>query len=449
MSDIQTAIDLIRSSLNERQRYIDYYDGRHPRAFATEKWTTAFGDTLRSVRDNLCPIITDALADRLEVINFAGDSSGMRDAIADAAWALWQRERMEILSFDTHVEALKCGAAYVIVWSDHENNARFYLQDSRQCVMVTDDDTGDPIYAAKQWMTPDERTRLNLYYADRIERYITQRKNAADRLKDTAFVPLQRQNGNGETIEDAITPNPFGVIPMFAFYARPALADAIPIQDALNKTIADKLVAMEFAAYPQRWATGLEPPMNELTGTQELPFKAGVDRLWFTGDAGTRFGEFGTANLEQFLHVATAYREEMAVISGTPLHFFGARTSDAMSGEALKTLESRFTKKATRLQISFGAVWARAMKLALGIEGQTPPDNLTAQWTPAEQRSEKELLESLILKQELGVPNEVLLEEYGYTPEDIAKFDVDEDQPTPDTPIDPNVRMAREQMNGR
>jgi hypothetical protein len=121
----------------------------------------------------------------------------------------------------------------------------------------------------------------------------------------------------------------------------------------------------------------------------------------------------------------------MARVSGTPLHFFSLNTSDAISGEALKTLESRFTKKVKRLTLNFGTVWASAMKLALQIEG-TASDNLTTQWQSPEQRSEKELCETLILKQQLGVPNNVLQEELGYTAEDIAKFEA-EPQP-PETP---------------
>jgi hypothetical protein len=198
------------------------------------------------------------------------------------------------------------------------------------------------------------------------------------------------------------------------------LDDAIPIQDALNKTICDELVAQEFAAYPQRYATGLQLPINDATGEKEPPFKHGADRLWVSETA-SKFGEFSTANLEQFLKVEDSRRLEMARVTGTPLHFFSLNTSDAISGEALKTLESRFTKKVKRLTLNFGTVWAEAMQLALRIEG-TSADNIAVQWQSPEQRSEKELWETLSLKAELGIPEEVLWEESGYTKEDIAKF---------------------------
>ena len=415
MSDIKTALDAIKGHTDIRQTYIDYYDGRHPLAFATEKFKTAFGQTLKNMRDNLCPIVVDAVADRMEVINFAGDDE--KKTVDTTSWKLWQREKMELVSNETHVEAAKTGCAYVIVWGDEQNKAKFYLQDSRQCVIIEDEDTGTPLYGAKQWVTVDKFVRLTLYYPDRTEKYISDKKRTSNStpMKAENFIPV-----SGD--EQAVTENTFNTIPMFEFECLPVLRDAMPIQDALNKTIADKLVAMEFAAYPQRYATGLEPPANEITGKKELPFKAGVDRLWFTGDKDAKFGQFHAADLKAFLEVADAYRLEMARVSGTPLHFFSINTSDAISGEALKTLESRFTKKVKRLCINFGSVWAAAMKLAMQIEQKSPPENLTAQWESPEQRSEKEVWEVLGLKDKLGVPKETLWEEAGYTSEDIVKF---------------------------
>lgn len=414
-TDIQTALDAIKAEAPARQAFVDYYDGNHKLAFASSKFETAFGQTLKRMRDNLCPIVVDAIADRMEVINFAGDGEKETD-VSKQAWALWQREQMELVSNETHIEALKTGCAYVIVWEDDENKAKFYLQDSRNVCVIEHEETGVAIFAAKQW-EKDKFIRLTLYYPDRIEKYISEKKRIVGRdFKANSFIEINIEG------EDFVTENPYGVIPVFAFETNPTLLNAIPIQDALNKTVCDKLVAMEFAAFRQRWATGLEPPTDELTGVPTLPFKAGVDRLWFTNDKDTQFGEFGAADLEQFLKVADAYRLEMARVSGTPLHFFSINTSDAISGEALKTLESRFTKKAKRLCLNFGGVWSKAMKLALAIEGESSSDNLTVQWDSPEQRSEKEFYETLGLKAELGIPEEVLWEEAGYTAEDIARF---------------------------
>jgi hypothetical protein len=418
MSDIQTALDLIRAKLPDCQRFIDYYDGNHKMTFASDKFKTTFGQTLKGMRDNLCPIVVDAPVDRMEVLNFSGDNENA--TIAGAAWAIWQRETLELVSSEVHTEAVKCGEGYLIVWADEDNVARFYAQDPRQCVVVEDEGTGKPLFAAKQWLTSDKYVRLTLYYPDRILKYITRKKyNGTDQtqIKESSFVPLDLHG------EEAETPNAYGVIPMFKFETQPVLTNAIPMQDALNKTVADRLVSQEFGAFRQRWATGLTPPTNELTGIPTLPFKAGVDRLWFTNDAQVKFGEFDATDIEPYLKAADSDRLEMARVTGTPLHFFSINTSDAISGEALKTLESRFTKRVHRLTLNFGTVWAKVMQFALQIEGNASAQNLTVQWQSPEQRSEKELCDTLVVKQTLGVPDEVLWEELGYTEEDITKFE--------------------------
>jgi len=395
---------------------------------------------LRTLRDNLCPIVVDAPADRMEVINFSGDDPKKTSAVADVAWKLWQREVLELVSNDVHKEALKCGAAYLIIWADDENKAKFYKQDSRQCVVIEDEDTGKPLFGAKQWMTNDKYIRLTLYYPDRIEKYVSKKKfdgQIQEELKEKSFSPAQ---------EEAVVENPYGVIPMFKFATPAVLNDAIPIQDALNKTFADRLVTQEFGAFRQRWATGLEPPVNEVTGIPAVPFEAGIAKLWFTNDAAVKFGDFEASALEPYLKAADSDRLEMARVTGTPLHFFAIDVSDAMSGKALKTLESRFTKRVTRMCLNFGTVWAGAMKFALLIEGVTQSDdNLTAQWAPTESQDEKEFTEILVLKQDLGIPNETLWEEMGYTEEDIAKFKAEEEA-EPD--VDPAVLAQQQMMNG-
>jgi hypothetical protein len=420
-NDLQTAIDRIRDNAKNCQTYIDYYDGQHNLAFASDKFANTFGYMLKSMRENLCPIVVDAPADRMEIINFA--SGDERTPIDDKAWEVWQQAQMEFYSHDLHKEAFKCGDAYLIV--EGENKAKFYVQDSRQCAVIYDENTGEVAFGAKMWALTDKNVRLTLYYSDRVEKYITSRprQDGTGDIKADHFIPY-----SSDTENDTVA-NTWGIVPMFHFSIGSILPNAIPVQDRLNKTICDELVAQEFAAFPQRWATGLgDLPVNPATGEQQSPFKHGAGNLWFVADenGSAKFGEFGEANLERFLKVEDAARLSIARVTGTPLHFFSFTTSDAISGEALKTLESRFVKRVTRTSLAFGPIWGEAMKLALAIEGAATGDaKITPQWAPAEQRSEKEMLECALLKQDLGVPDRTLWEEIGYTEEDIAEFEKD------------------------
>lgn len=441
-TDIQTALDAIKEYSAERRTLANYYDGCHSLNFSTEKFKTTFGKQVGEARDNLCPIVVDAISDRMEVINFSGDNE--TEQTAANAWKLWQNSQMELVSNQTHTEALKTGSAFIIVWPDASNKAKFYLQNSLNCAVIEDPETEEPIFGAKMWKLPDGKFRLNLYYADRIEKFVTSTKPTDGvELKPTAFTEFSSEK------EQAVEPNPYKVVPMFKFETNPVLSDVIPLQNALNKTLADGLVAAEFMAFPQRWATGLEPPENDLGGYQKELFKGGVDRLWATADGTVKFGQFDPVDIVKYTQVADSYRLEMARVSGTPLHFFAIQTSNQISGEALKTLESRFTKRIIRLQLSFGTTWARVMQLALTIEKQPASGNLTTQWQSPEQRSEVEFLTALGLKRDtLDVPVDTLREEYGYSAEDIADFNKENVLITvSEPPPTPNPNQPQNQVN--
>src|SRR5205085_5557231 len=139
------------------------------------------------------------------------------------------------------------------------------------------------------------------FFPDRIEKYIS-RNPTEGWLPDAGdFVPAgtraslpARVNNerderagsprSGESVTADVIPNPFGVVPVFHFAnnadlgqpGRSELEAAIPVQDGLNKSVLDMLVAMEFSAYRQRWAAGIEIEYDE-AGKAIAPFKAGVD----------------------------------------------------------------------------------------------------------------------------------------------------------------------------
>jgi hypothetical protein len=207
--------------------------------------------------------------------------------------------------------------------------------------------------------------------------------------------------------------NPFGVVPVFHFannadvgcLGQSELVQAIPIQDGLNKSVLDMLVAMEFSAFRQRWIAGIETETDKDTGKVKAPFVSGIDRLWLAPDPDTRFGDFNEANLEQFIKVKDSFRIDMASVTGTPLHYFLQESGGFASGEALKKNETRFVAKVRDRQTAFGQVWADLMAFALQLAGHGCGIELITNWEDPASFSEKEMLENLLLKKKIGLVN--------------------------------------------
>ncbi len=175
VEDIGLALNSLSARLTKYGLYERYYNGDHALAFATEKFRNAFGVLFAAFADNLSPVVCDAVADRLKVIGFGVEEGD--DAYGGAAWELWEENRMDRQSGQVHLDALKEGDAYVVVWPDPETGeVQIYPNDpSRVVVGYSQETPGLVDMAAKVWAVSDGRVRCNLYYPDRIEKYVTDR----------------------------------------------------------------------------------------------------------------------------------------------------------------------------------------------------------------------------------------------------------------------------------
>jgi hypothetical protein len=231
--------------------------------------------------------------------------------------------------------------------------------------------------------------------------------------------------------------NPFDVCPLFHFGLESSiLADVIPLNDALNKSIADMLVSSESNSLRQRWSTGISYETDPETGKQIIPFERASQ--WFASqDSAAKFGEFADIDLSDFLEVIENFRMEIASVAGVPHYYFKITSGDFPSGEALTKAESRFTSMIADAQLDFGETWAAAVKLGMRIDGKATEGDadaetegeagsetaeLETQWKPASPMSENEKADLAIKKKQFGVSEERVLSEYGYTDAEIAKM---------------------------
>jgi hypothetical protein len=449
---IDQALHSFRERTAHIARYERYYRGEHNLSFASEKFQNTFGTLFREFAMNLCPAVVDAVCDKLTIRGFGVEDrvssptvrEGSSGALTDVrgtdtiANSIWSDNLMQIRSAEVHREALKTGEAFAIVWPDADGRPTIYPNRSGSCVAVYDDENPGKIqWAAKYWQASDKRIRLNLFYPDRIEKYISKRPSEAALPDASDFIPFvgarasmpadgfrashSMQAGMPAFRQartprsDNVIPNSYGVVPVFHFAnnsdlaaaGRSELEDAIPIQDGLNKSVLDMLVAMEFSSYRQRWTAGIEIEYDK-DGNAIAPFKAGIDHVWIAADPGARFGDFGTAELEQFLKVKDSFRVDIASVTGTPLHYLLPYANEFPSGEALRKAETRFVAKVRSRQLSYGRVWADAMSLALRIGGQENL-RLKTEWDDPAAMSEREILENILLKKQIGLSTEEAL----------------------------------------
>ncbi len=433
-TDIQSALNYFNSRIHNYQLYYNYYEGDHALAFATEKFRTTFGGLFSAFADNLCAIVVDSLVDRLELdafgvgvspVGFRGASGGAGENDAKTVQAEIERIQEENffdeLEAETHSEAAKCGDAYVIVWRNADDRPAFYVQSADQCTVFYDTENTHRInWAAKVWQQDDLLWRMTLYYPDRIEKYVTDKKFRGG-LPDRAlsFIPYA---------DEPEIMNPYGRVPVFHFannaslgkQGKSELKDVVPLQDALNKSVADMLVASEFQSFKQRYAIGLEVETDPVTKRPIAPIISAVDRWITADDPNVKFGEFGETNLLPFLEMQEKFRLEIARVSKTPLHYIVPSGGSSPSGEALREQLGPFLKKVTRRQVAFGNVWEQVFQFGLLIAKTQA--TLQSRWKDPAPRSEMERAQLLTQKKTFNVPDEQLWRESGYTEQQITDW---------------------------
>lgn len=416
-------LDVAIATLRNRQPWYDraqrYYDGEHPIIIASyDKKNKQFFALFKEFSDNLCRVPVDAIVDRLQIREFSVEQGAAQVGVD--AWAIWKANRMTEAARRVHREALRQGDAYVLVWPDEEGTTRIYPQRAKQMMVDYDPEKPEEIsWAAKWWIErANRRIRVNLYFPDRIEKYV--------KPTETDF-SLPTTGKSFERLE--VTPHPYGRVPVFHFandsddglVGRSELQIVVPLQNGLNKALLDMLVGSEYHALPQRWITGLEVLRDE-NGKAVKPFEPGADKIWTVANEQAKFGQFDAANLEQFLKVANDFRTEVARVTGLPMHYMNVSSGQQPSGEALRTSEARLVQKVVDRQGDFGDVWEDVMAFALKLEKKPADAQLEALWVDPQSISTEEKLNQLVLKQTIGVSEEQLLSEAGYGKEDVKRI---------------------------
>lgn len=397
---------------NDAAGWNDYYEGKHSVEFSQPKYRRAFGEMLDKFADNFCSLIVDAVAERLQVDGFRLTE----DPAADLdAWAIWQRNDMDAGSVTAMTEALIAGRSYAVVWGDPDGQPVIALEDSSEMTCWYDPAVSRtvPQMALKRWQDEWGSWHARLWTP-----------NESIRLTGRARSGLWRE-------ADRMS-NPLGVVPVVELANRPRLRWdptselklVAPIQDAINKVVRDALVASEFAAYPQRYVTGLEIEVDEEGQPKPPPFDPALDRMFQAEDPAVNFGQFAAADLSNYVKLVDMLVQHLATMSRVPFHYFLINGGQAPSGEAIQSAEAGLVAKVKQRQTHFGNAWERVMRLCFAVLDD-PRSSATAAetiWNDPEYRTEGQHIDALLKLKTLGVPMVQLWADAGYTPQQIERF---------------------------
>ena len=364
----------------------------------------------RGWRDNFCPLIVDSISERLSVKGFrmGPDEEPDRDALQ-----IWQRSFLDAESNAAHIDSLVQGVSHLIVWADDDGEPVITPESASEVVVQYEPGSRRALEAAYREYTDDWGvTHATLFFPDEV--YTT-----------------TRGEGDSKWSEPERTPNPIKVVPVVPLVNRKRLksepfselAAIIPIQDAINKVASDAIVASEFAAFPQRVIMGLEP-FEDTDEERNRLLKAYVDRILAFDGEDVKIDQWDPADLSNWVRLIDMLVQHMASQSRVPFHYFLLNGGQAPSGESITAAEAGLVAKARERMLHFGESWEEAMRLAFRVIGDPRAKAYDAEiiWADPEHRSKAMLVDSLVKLKELDVPVQQLQEDYGYSPQQIARF---------------------------
>jgi hypothetical protein len=400
-----------------------YLDGDHDLPYMPREHRVEYRIMAQRSITNLLPRVSDTFVKLLFVEGYR--DSGETDNVK--AWDYWQANKLDARQTIAHRGAIEYGASYVLVLPGDKAPVIRPLDPLRSMAWYEDEDDEWPQFGLRH-RGKDASGAVIWELIDDVAVYTVVGSGSSYTLVTT------EEHGLGVTpmvrFRDRLDGKPTGII-------KPLI---IP-QDRINDTVFALSMAMHFAAFRQRWATGLVIPTDENTtitvpnpaynpdgpsdpeanppfldmpnpnfGQPIETFQAAVDRLWVTDQATANFGEFHQTTVDGHLAALDAVIETIATLGQLPAGLLKGNLVN-VSAEALASLYDVTKRQADVYELLFGEAWEQVFNLAAVAAGDEPDENAAVRWRDTEARSFAATVDALgKMVQLLDVPPEAAWE---------------------------------------
>lgn len=401
----------------------NYFNGIHDAWLSQqqrEMLQLAGGDSAMPFTANYMRVVVASKADRCNLQRVDVAEPEMNQGRAGAWFGrVLNASRIDSTQTDLWESAVRDGDAYLIVAFDEALNLpRLIVEPAFDgyagVIGYYADGTASQMTAAARVWQIAEGTRVNLYFADRVERYFAPGETtiSAQGTSTTAGALLPwTPDAGGEHIE--YYPAGAEGLPVFHIpnggtsrmqYGASEIASVMPLQDMLNRVLVSWVMALEYSGFPILVARGFQAPNAIKPGTIISVNPNGLD-----ADQVADFSRLEAGDLSQFPVLAQWLTGEIGKISRTPAPEFVAPTA---SGEARKQAEAgligkvlRFTRRAGNvIENALAYAWQIAQVYAVRADDRPPEyDSIAAVFRSPELRDEAAIVANVVALYKEGI----------------------------------------------
>lgn len=419
-----------------------YYDGDHDVKLTSQmRKTLQVKDEDDGMAINLMASVVDTKSDRCVVQSIEGVEDKQADTTEQPgekaapqiaapkkpvtnAVTTWAQEVSDNNDFDIvqgeqHEQTIRDGNGYLMVeWDNDKKQSVFTIEpawdgQSGMLMVYKSRNIDKPYAAIKIWQIDDVApsgtatatgvgtlsitTRMNVYYEDRVEKFIA--KGFA-----TAFEPFTDKGEKSNVLKwDMVDGKPIG-IPVVHFrnagrnnYGVSELRNAIPIQNALNRFHYSSVMAAELTAFAIYLELGLNRDTDAVTPGMTIQIPGPIPN-----DQQVDFKKIPGSDIKPILEMIDSERRLIAEVTRTPSPDLASGSGSNKSGEFLKQLEVGLIGKVRRFTTRAGASWELAFVLAWKIQqayGTLKPPaykRFLCRWQSPEIRNDAEIITNAV-----------------------------------------------------
>ncbi len=372
---------------------------------------------------NWCELVVNAVAERLQVVGFRFADQ----ADSDAAWEIWQSNQLDADAEMLQTDSLVQSSAFLLVQPDDDNPTGVCIS------------TESALQATVLYQPGTRHKRIAGYKRFSADPWSSNMQPELQGNVEVLILPDEVWTWGPGSSEPIVEANPAGEVglieiipqPRTLAWPRSELHSAISIQDRIHTTIFNRLVATDYGAFRQIWATGIKIAREVLKsddGTVAVkvarPFDVGANRLLTNEAPDGKFGSFPESGLKGYLDSVEQDIETLAAITQTPPHYLLGQMVN-ISADAIKAAESGLVAKCRRRATHIGEGYEEAMRLSFALTGRAAATDTSAEviWADMETRSEGQRVDALVKMATLGVPRRVLWQKWGATPQEIEVWE--------------------------
>jgi hypothetical protein len=431
----------------------EYMRGIHADPYMPKQATNEYKLLAKRSVTNLVPLVVGTPAQACYVDGVrAGKGKGGKAADGENTddWDAWQRSGMDRRQASVYRGSFIYGQAFVLVEraEGDGNKARFRMLSPLRTAVGYDDPANDDAPLAGITVTRWPRTvRVGdtTEYRDGEARYwddVDEYKIVFKSLGDVASVEKVGPHGNSECPIERFTPQldldgrPMGIV-----------APMIRLQDRINQTVFDLLIAQTYGSFKVRWATGMTPAFKldpetgePILGPDGEPIpqetRAHITHFMMNDSADAKFGTLDETPLDGYINAVDMGIRHLSALEQIPPHHLLGQIAN-LSADALNAAETALARKVEEFQHSFGESWERCFRLVGELEGnpsQAEDFNMEVIWRDMGARSLAQTADALgKLRQNLQVPHKGLWPRIpGVTQEELSEWkDLAESEPEP------------------